>query len=220
MVDFIRVFTTLGIPLAVIAAFTRDRTPQSVLNLLLKQATTLNTRLLELPAAYSVMLTYLNNIQAGICAHDKDIAIQMLDEAPLSLGPPAVYSEKATLHEPFIQFCKQAQTSKMDLSYPVSVYYEDMDAFVKAPSPPTRLFSQDPRGHDRRKAGQYLVAYNRGYYGLYADLPQKMLAYAQTQGISFKGPVYITCLLDEVSTADPNQFLSEAVVGVSYNKNR
>jgi effector-binding domain-containing protein len=86
---------------------------------------------------------------------------------------------------------------------------------LRTPSRPTRFFSLDPHGRDRRNAGQYLVAYNRGYYGEFGDLPQRLLAHARTNGLSFCGPLYIVYLLDEISMTDHNDYLSQIVVGVS-----
>jgi len=218
MVDFIKVFIKLGFPLSTITTLKKNRTPEHVLEVLVAQTNKLDARLRELHAAYSVMHTYLNNIRAGLRLHDNEISLQMLDEIPINMGEVASYSKKECIFEPFIQFCKQAHENKINLLYPVGSYYEDIHAFLDAPAQPTRLFSQDPNGHDRRKAGRYLVAYSKSYYGSYGDLPEKLLAYAKTRGLSFRGPLYITFLLDEISTDDQNQFLAEIVVAVSKNK--
>jgi hypothetical protein len=47
------------------------------------------------------------------------------------------------------------------MSFPVGGYFEDMDAFMKKPSQPTRFFSIAPKGTDLKPAGLYLIGYTR-----------------------------------------------------------
>jgi DNA-binding transcriptional MerR regulator len=213
-VDFIKVLFTVGVPLATIKEMNKTRTPQSVLVLLMQQENKLDAQLHELQTAYSIIHTYRNNIQAGMAADIRDISVQELNEARITLGQVADFSGAATFYAPFMEFCNMAHENKIDLHYPIGGVYEDIHVFLRTPSQPTRFFSLDPRGNSKRKAGQYIVAYNKGYYGEFGDLPQRLVAYAQAQGLSFCGSLYITYLLDEISVIDHNQYLSQIVVGV------
>ena len=218
MVDFIKVLIKVGVPLSTITREKKGRTPSSVLALLMEQHNKLDARLYELQEAYSLMHTYIKNIRAGIDSYENEISLQTLDDVPINLGDAADYGRSDSIYEPFIQFCNRAHQNRINLLYPIGSYYEDIYAFLNAPSQPTRLFSQDRNGNGIRKAGQYLVAYSKGYYGSYGNLLQKMAAYAKAKRLNFKGPLYITFLLDEISTDDEHQFLSQIVVGVSKNK--
>ena len=218
MVDFIKVLIKIGVPLSKIAREKEGRTPKRVLALLIEQHTKLDMRLYELQEAYSLLHTYINNIQVGIASYDNAISLHTLDALPINLGEEVDYGKHNSIYEPFIQFCNLAKKSRINLLYPIGGYYEDIYAFLNAPSQPTRLFSQDRNGNGIRKAGLYLVAYRKCYYGSYGDLPQNMVAYAMANRLNFQGPVYITFLLDELSTDDDNQFLSQIVVGVSKDK--
>jgi DNA-binding transcriptional MerR regulator len=218
MVDFIKVLIKIGVPLSTILREKKGRTPKSVLSLLIEQHNKLDMRLSELQEAYSLMYTYINNIYTGIDSYENEISLQTLDDIPINLGEAVDYDRSNSIYEPFIQFCNLASQNRINLLYPVGGYFEDFYTFLNAPAQPTRLFSQDPNGNGIRKAGQYLVAYSKGYYGSYGDLPQKMVAYAMADSLNFKGPLYITYLLDEISTDDESQFLSQIVVGVSMNK--
>jgi hypothetical protein len=209
------VLIKVGVPLDTIKAMSKNRTPQSVLALLTQQENKLDAQLHDLQTAYAIIHTYRNTIQAGIAARDHDIAVQVLDEAPLTLGQVTDFSNAGTFYAPFIQFCATAHEHKINLHYPIGGYYEDIQVFLHTPSQPTRFFSLDPHGNSTRKAGKYLIAYNTGYYGEFGDLPQRLAAYARTHGLSFRGPLYIIYLLDEISMADHTQYLSQSVVGVS-----
>ena len=218
MVDFIKVLSKIGVPLSKIAREKEGRTPNKVLALLVEQHTKLDTRLYELQESYALLHTYINNIHVGIAAYDNTISLQTLDALPIKLGETVVYDKRHSIYEPFIQFCNLAKKNRVNLLYPIGGYWEDVYTFLNTPSKPTRLFSQDRNGNAIRKAGQYLVAYSKGYYGSYGVLPQNMVTYAAANRLHFQGPLYITFLLDELSTDDENEFLSQIVVGVSMDK--
>ena len=218
IVDYIKVLIKIGVPLATITREMNGRTPKTVLALLIGQHNILDSRLSELQEAYSLMHTYIKNIQAGISSYENEISLQTLDDIPINLGEAVDYDRSDSIYEPFIQFYNCANQNRINLLYPIGEYFEDVYAFLNAPSQPTRLFSQDCNGNSIRKAGQYLVAYSRGYYGSYGDLPNKMVTYAMANSLHFNGPLYISYLLDAISTDDENQFMSQIVVGVSMNK--
>jgi DNA-binding transcriptional MerR regulator/effector-binding domain-containing protein len=217
-VDFIKVLIKVGVPLSTIAEMNKNRTPQSVLALLTQQENKLDAQLHELQTAYSIIHTYRNTIQAGMVAQEGDISVQTLDEARIILGQVNDFNGAANFYEPFMRFCTTAHENNIDLHYPIGGYYEDIHVFLNTPSQPTRWFSLDPRGNSKRKAGRYLVAHNKGYYGEFGDLPQRMLAHAQAKGLSFCGPLYIIYLLDEISMADHKHYVSQIMVGISKKR--
>jgi DNA-binding transcriptional MerR regulator len=214
-VDFIKVLTRVGVPLSIIRSMHKNRTPQSVLDLLIQQEQKLDAQLLELQTAYSIIHTYRNNIKDGMFAHDHDMSVRDLGEMRIVLGQINDFENSFDFYDSFMKFCLMAHTNKIDLHYPIGGYHEDMDAFLAAPSQPTRFFSLDPHGDGKRGAGQYLVAHHKGYYGEFGDIPQSMAAYARTNSLSFRGPVYVIYLLDEISLADHHDYLSQIVVGVA-----
>jgi len=218
MVEFIKVMIEVGVPLSTIKEMSANRTPEAVLALLMQQEHKLDVQLHDLQTAYTIIHTYRNTIQAGIGVRELGIAARDLDATSLTLGPINNFNGCANFYKPFMQFCTTAHEHKINLNYPIGGYYKDAQAFFDAPSQPTRFFSLDPRGYTKRKAGQYLVAHNKGYYGEFGELPQKLRDYAQTHTLAFNGPLYIIYLLDEISMADHTQFLSQLVVGVTPSR--
>jgi DNA-binding transcriptional MerR regulator len=215
MIDFIKVLIKVGVPLATIKEMNKTRTPQGVLDLLMRQESKLDAQLHELQTAYAIIHTYRNTIQAGINAQIHTIDVRTLDERRLTLGPETDFNGSESFYGPFMHFCTSAPEYKINLHYPIGGYYANMHTFLDTPPQPTRFFSLDPRGYNTRPAGQYMVAYNKGHYGVFGDLPQRMLAHAQTNALSFHGPLYIVYLLDEISLTDHNRFVSQIMVGVS-----
>ena len=215
LLNFINVLIDLGIPLTTIKDMSETRTPKSIINLLSRQETKLDSSIHELWTAYTIIHTFRNNIQEGLLADVDEISVQELDEARLVLGPDTDFIGKDTFYEEFIKFCNQAGDYRINLRYPIGGYHRDIEAFHSAPNQPDKFYSQDPIGNTVRQKGSYLVAYKRGYYGVFGDMPGKVAAYAEENGLEFCGPVYIGYLLDEISMIDPSQYVSKFMAGVA-----
>jgi len=217
--NYINVLIDLGVPLSVIKDMDKQRTPENVIDLLRKQEVKLDYKLSELRTAYSIIHTYITNIQNGLMVEDGTVRVEKLEAAHYVLGGLNDFTKNNdTFYEEFIRFCQNANKRRINLRYPVGGYHENIDSFMKSPGRPDRFFSADPLGNSTRPEGNYLVAYNRGYYGEFGDMPQKILDYAQDHDLVFKGPVQIIFVLDEISIPEPGQYLSRFIVGVSQKK--
>jgi len=214
--NYINVLIELGIPLSVIKDMNENRTPESIIELLRRQENKLDYKLNELHTAYSIIHTYIANIQNGLMAENGAIRIEELDTANYVLGGVNDFTKNdETFYEKFIRFCKSANKRRINLRYPVGGYHDDINSFFKAPNRPDRFFSEDPLGNSVRPEGKYLVAYSRGYYGEFGDTPERMSEYAKEHDLTFKGPVYVVFILDEISITEPEQYLSRFTVGIS-----
>ncbi len=107
---------------------------------------------------------------------------------------------------------------KLNLSYPIGGYWDGAAEFFREPSQPARFFSLDPKGHERKSAGLYLVGYTRGFYGQMGDLPERLAAYAKKNSLIWNGPVYVIYLFDELSVTDPEQYLLRVSISVKETK--
>jgi len=217
--NYINVLTDIGVTLSSIKDIDEHRTPEIVIDLLRRQEEKLDNRLNELRSAYTIIHTYLRNIQTGAEVEDGLIRIEELEEFHYVLGGKNEFkTSNDTFYEEFIRFCQSADKLRINLRYPVGGYHEDHSSFFKIPNQPTRYFSADPLGNCVRPAGKYLVAYNRGYYGNFGDIPKKMTDYAAEHELVLKGPLYVVFILDEISMPDPGEFMSRIVVGTSPKK--
>ncbi|MDR0197281.1 MAG: MerR family DNA-binding transcriptional regulator [Oscillospiraceae bacterium] len=216
---FINVLTELGVPLSTVKDMSLRRTPEKVMDLLNRQEAKLNRRLDELRTAFSIIHTLRGNIRDGLSADgllDGDLLVktQELEETRYILGPetPAGFKTAPAFYEEFVNFCNSAEENRINIRYPIGGYYKDFGSLLKSPGRPDRFISYDPLGNSTNPAGKYLVGYNRGYYGEFGDLPQKMSDYATERGLELKGPVCVVYLLDEISTENPERFLMRTTV--------
>jgi len=216
--NFINVLIELGVPLSNIKDLVHKRTPGSVKDLLRRQEEKLDRQLSDLRTAYSILHTFGKNIETGLSARVDKICVREMDEERYIAGGENNWDGQNTWYRVFINFCLSADENRINLRYPVGSIHKDMDAFLKAPSRPDRFFSQDPLGNRIREAGHYMVGYNRGDYGVFGDLPERMVNYAQEHRLVFSGPVFTSYPLDEISTAKPDEYLSQIAVKVSEKR--
>ena len=218
--NYINVLIDLGVPLSIIRDMDCDRTPESVIDLLDRQEMKLDHRLYELRQAYSIIHTYRENIQGGLSVQDGLIRTETMNEARYVLGQQNDFRNQETFYGEFIRFCRASDENRINLRYPVGGYYENIKSYLHTPSQPDRFFSLDPMGNKTLPEGLYLVGYCRGYYGDFGDLPEKMESYARENNLTFKGPVHVIYLLDEISISKPDQYLSRTSVAVVGTKNK
>ncbi|MCL2030117.1 MAG: MerR family DNA-binding transcriptional regulator [Oscillospiraceae bacterium] len=205
-IHFIRVLSSLDVPLKKIGEIQTDRTPERMLELLRRQELELNRQLLHLQRAYALILTYGDMIREGLNADEQALSVRRMEELPVVMGPPNDFSS-GSFYDSFFNFIGQMADRKMDAAHPIGGYYESMDAFGSVPGKPGRFFSITPAGRESKAAGEYLVGYARGYYGSLGDLPGRMKAHAEENGLVFAGPVYEMYLHDEISVTEPERYL-------------
>jgi DNA-binding transcriptional MerR regulator/effector-binding domain-containing protein len=222
---FINVLIELGIPLSSIKEMTSERSPEKVMDILNKQEVILNRRLDELRKAFSIIHTLRGNIQNGLFANklmNKGVCIKVekFEEVFYIKGPRTGenFKNDSTFFEGFIRFCDSASENRINLKYPIGGYYDDFDSFKTTAGRPDCFISLDPLGNCKNPAGYYLVGYERGPYGAFGDIAEKMQSYASEKGLVFKGPVCVVYVFDEISISDPNEYLSKIAVRVAKKK--
>ena len=213
MVNCLNVLKSLRIPVKRVFEFRNDRTPEQILELLKEQEMELNQELFRLQQAYALIHTYTRLIQEGLLADENEIKVQRMSEVPIELGALNDFSS-GFFYNSFFQFLKKLSVRKIDSAYPVGGYYDSLDDFFNSPGQPTRFFSLVPTGNDRKEAGDFLVAYSRGYYGEIGDLPERMREYAKNHKLNITGPVYEIYLHDEISLSDPDKYLIQVSIPV------
>ena len=213
-VKMIRVLREIGVPLNTIKELKESRTPEKLIKLLTSSKGKVADEIKFLQEVLSVVSVFLDNLNEGICATESEITVSEKPEKPIILGDENDYSGSVAFYREFTRFCNAAHDPTINTSYPIGAYWSSMDAFLNAPSLPMRFYTPDPKGNDKKAAGLYLIGYTRGYYGNVNDLPERMTAFAKKNDLVFTGPVYGTCLFDELSVVDPDQYLFQVSASV------
>ena len=217
-VKMIRVLTEIGVPIDTIHEMSQSRTPEKLLKLLRKHGDRVADEIRFLKEVYSIINTFSSLLYESISISETEITVSQMPEKRIILGKENDFSGTRDFVREFIRFCNGSHKPKLNLSYPVGGYFENMMRFMFEPSRPTCFFSLDPKGHERKEAGLYLVGYTRGYYGQTNDLPARLDEFAKKNGLIFNGPVYNLFLTDEVSEMDPDKYLLQVTASVSETR--
>lgn len=210
----------IGVKVEEIGELGKDRSPELMIKLLTSQDIDLTCEIHYLQDIQSVVRMRRSMMVEGISANENEISICEMPEVKLVLGEPTLFAENESFFNEYLKFRKKPRNPKINPSYPSGGYYDSIDTFTAHPSQADRFFSLDPDGYERKERGMYLVGYTRGYYGALNDLPERMVEYAKQHKITFDGPVYNICLLDELCIPDTNQYLMQVSASIESHDYR
>jgi DNA-binding transcriptional MerR regulator len=213
-VKMIRILADIGVPLKTIKELVERRNPEILLEHLNKHKDIVTGKLRFLKGVYSIIGTFTELLNNGISAIEDEIYVSEVPETKIILGSVNDYKDSTSYHKQFTRFCSSQCEPELNLSYPIGGYWESMDALMKEPACPMRFFSLDPKGLQKKEQGLYLIGYTRGYYGQVKDLPKRLMSYAKKNSLVFNGPVYKIYLFDEMSIADPENYLMQISASV------
>jgi DNA-binding transcriptional MerR regulator len=217
-IKMIKVLSEIGVKLETIRTLAENRTPEGMLKLLHKHENIVADEMRFLHKVSSVIGTFHSLLSEGISATESEFTMSEVHERNIILGKANDFRGSTGFFREYVRFCNSEQEPKLDLSYPIGGYFENMDIFLNEPSQPSRFFTIDPNGRDIIPQGLYLQGFTRGYYGVTGDLPERMVAFAKKNSLVFTGPVYNIYLFDEVSVTDPTQYLLQISAAVKATK--
>ncbi|MCL2371502.1 MerR family transcriptional regulator [Candidatus Saccharibacteria bacterium] len=214
-VNFIKVMSSLGVPIKTIRELVKSRSPDKIIQLISKQEKLLDQQMSRLRESYSIIHTRRDLIELGNHAtnHD-DIAVVEEEAMSYALGPRNEFTPGESFYTPFATFCNKAKDFHINLSFPVAGIHDDWGTFMQATGEPSHFISLDPFGNQTREAGRFLVGFHKDYYGQLGDLPERMAKYAKENSLQIIGPVFVRYLHDEICIQDPKQYLSQVCVSV------
>ena len=212
LINLITTLKSIGVPLETIGDLMRNRTPEDLLSLLSNKEQEIALEIERLRDAKKVITVFSNHIRDGIYADSDKIYVTYSEAEPITLGLQNDYSDDDTFYNAFQRYCQGFKEKGGNLHYPIGGWWESMDDFIKNPVRPSRFYSVDPYGEEQKKAGRYLIGYNRGYYGQIGNLPERMKEFARENELEFGGPMYNLFLLDEISVLNHEQYLMRASV--------
>lgn len=210
----IKVLREIGVKVEEIAELEKDRSPEVLIKILTSHDISLSCEIHYLQELQSVVRINRSKIFEGISANENEISICEMPEIRIMLGEPTYYAEGEEFYSQYLEFCKKPRNPKLNPSFPAGGYYDSIESFTAHPSQPDRFYSLDPDGQERKERGMYLVGYTRGYYGQLNDLPERMVEYAKQNKITFDGPIYNICLLDELCITDTDQYLMQVSASI------
>ncbi|MCL2747306.1 MAG: MerR family transcriptional regulator [Oscillospiraceae bacterium] len=213
-VNFITILSKLNIPFKTIKRIKSVRNPENIVELIDQQEKLLDMEMSRLRESYSVIHARRDLIKQGMKVNLSDITVQEMPERKIILGRPNFFEPNEEFYGQWLRFCLEADELRINLNYPVGGRHESINSFQKSPGNPDRFFSIDPTGNTIQKAGKYLVAHARGYFGEFGDVPARMAVFSQENDLTCVGPVYCVYLHDETCIKNPTEYLAQITVAV------
>ena len=238
-VNFIKVMSSLNVPLKTIGEMQKERTPAKIVKFIGQQQKLLDMEMQRLRECYSIIHTRGELIQYGmrlengfntadgigaiggsqaekeVWVDETGIFILYEEDKFLILGPQNEWVEGEGFYEPFKKFCNQSDKLRINLNFPVGGLHESIEMFLEKPECPSNFFTIDPMGNYKRPAGYYLTGFARGYYGDLKNLAERMKEYIKENSLKTSGPAFTMYLHDEVCIKDPDRYLAQLTVAVS-----
>ncbi|MDR1800817.1 MAG: MerR family transcriptional regulator [Lachnospiraceae bacterium] len=211
-INELRLFKDLSLTLKEMCQITKDKTPEKILQEFVKKEEVVRVELERIRRQHEVLATRIRLMQIG--QNEKNISVReaFMDERHYALGPKNDFGLDSKFYDTFMNFCSQADRYHIDLRFPIGGLFDSLENFIAKPSQPDYYFSVDPEGPETKPAGNFLVAYVRGYYGEPGDVAERVQKYIKERHLNTEGPVYMVYVLDEIAESDPDQYLAQVTV--------
>jgi DNA-binding transcriptional MerR regulator len=214
-INLINVMSDLQVPLKEMKRIANNRSPQNMKELLAEQSEILQEKIKWLTHAQRTTEVLTKLIDRGLAVKDADkISVIDREEKRLVLGPKNDFETTKSFYRSFLKFCLWARDNGYSLNYPIGGWWEDLDAFLAAPSDPQHFFLADPKGRKKIPAGKCVTAHTHGFYGETNDAPDRLANFIKRKKLKTTGPVINIYLLDEITMRKPEDYLLEISVPI------
>ncbi|MDR2611280.1 MAG: MerR family DNA-binding transcriptional regulator [Clostridiales Family XIII bacterium] len=214
-INFIIALSEINVPVKTMTEVAQDRTPEKVFEFITEKEIALESEMASLRRSLNIVKVLRRIMNRGLHVDETKISVEYLTEMTISIGPANDFSgSEGSFYMPFLEYTNYARERNINLCYPIGGLFTDYETFLRNPNTPANFFSVDPDGINRREAGLFLTGFARGYYGSLKDLPERMAAYAKENNLTLSGPVYNIFLFDEISEANPDNYLVEVGIPV------
>ena len=216
VVNLIRTFQELGMPLAEIKKLASHRTPEMVSALLEDQINRIDEHIEEWVRARKLLFTLKDIIHGALDVDENAVRIEFLPAQPIVLGQQNDYSRGKNDYDALLDFYHDCSKKypNLDLNYPAWGMFSQEQITSRNWVWPDRYYFSNPEGLDKKPAALYAIGYNRGGYGQSARLYERMIDYIDANGFEICGPTYEEYPLNEISVAEDNNYLMRAMITV------
>ena len=216
VVNLIRTFQKLGIPLARIKDLIDHRTPEMVSGLLEGQVEHIDECIEEVVNARKLLLALKDTINGALDVDENAISIKFMPSQAIVLGKLNDYSRGKDAYDALLEFYHDCSKKypKLDLNYPAWGMFSQERIAGRDWVWPDRYYFNNPEGLDKKDAALYAIGYIRGGYGQSAELYVRMLDYIHSSGFEICGPTYEEYPLNEIAIVEDKDYLMRVMITV------
>jgi len=216
VVNVIRTLQQLGMTLEEIKGLKDRRTPELTYEVLEHQIEKIDKKIADWIRARKLLYTIRKTINSVSGIDESEVTIQFLPAEAIVLGDINDYSRGRTFVDTLLSFYHNISEKypEMDLNY--SVWSTFSGERIKRGDwvGADRFYLFNPEGYDRRPAALYAIGYMRGGYDQGDPLYRRILEFIDMNGFEICGDAYEEYPLNEVCTADEDDYLMRVMIAV------
>ena len=216
VINLIRTFKILGMPLSEIKRLNNRRTPDLTDQLLGNQLNLINEEIDTLLRARKLLKLLKETIHTHLDIDETKITVMSLPERPIVLGGQNDYSGGKNDYDALFAFYTDCHEKypELDLNYPVWAVFSEERLRQRDWTWPDRYYFYGVEGYDKIPAALYAVGYTRGGYGEGQDLFERLLGYIEANNLEICGPAYQEYPLNEICVLEEKDYLIRMTIPV------
>lgn len=210
----------LNMPLKAIKTYLDERNPEKYLDLLNQRTTEVDLVIKKLDKIRTRLTTATYNTNKALQVQPSQITISEQPPEYLLISSPLTVSshkEFSNYMFEYLNFCKQHALSNHDA---FGTLLQVKDVASGTPDCYTTLYVKTH--HDQipsvilKPGGLYAITYHKGRYETLNKTYQKLLDFTHKHHLKIGEYFYEEYLLDDFATNDPQDFITQIMVSVSY----
>ena len=209
VINLIRTFKTLGMPLAQIKRLKNNRSPDLSDEILGNQLNRINEEIDALLQARNLLNLLKDTIHDHLDVDEEKITVRSLPERPIVLGAQNDYSDGKTDYDALYAFYTDCHDKYpgLDLNYPVWAQFSEKRILQRDWVWPDRYYFYGPEGYDKKPGGLYAIGYMRGGYGEAHKLYVRLIDYIEKNDLEICGPAYEEYPINEICALEEKDYL-------------
>ena len=209
VMNLIRTFKTLGMPLQEVKRLKDIRTPELSNQLLGIQLDRINEEIEELLRAKSLLELLKNTIDTHLNIDIDEITVEELPERSIVLGDQNRYGDGRSDYDALLDFYLKCHEKypELDLNYPVWAIFSQERLRKQDWIWPDRYYFYGPEGYEKIPPGLHATGFKRGGYGDTHDLYVRLLDYIDENSYEIRGPAYEEYPLNEICVLNDDDYL-------------
>ncbi len=220
--NVITVLREIGMPLKEIKAYLNGRSPEKLIHMLEMQKKIVQEKIQTLNQISDMLDTRIDLTEKGLHANANidAIALKECEAAPILLGPK--FPADSHILEgwyyliDFYDFCRENTVIR---GLPTGMIITRTDLLQENMTHPFQYYYRPICGSSypnnaQKPSGLYAIGQEYAEYGNSHNLYARLFNYIKGNGLKICGNAYEEYLLDEISTADPTQYLLQIAIHV------
>lgn len=208
-------FKEYGMSLKEIKTAARERTPESVGRFFKEQISQVESQIHQMRQKIDMMESYLALMRQAAGKRSGMIEVKELSAQPVLFGPRSKAPTEDNWIDVIKEFFEYNAHHDIMLGFPIGSVIDKKALLEGNWDNTNRLYFRIPRSRQHIKGGLYAIGYSKGDYYSHGKFYKQLIKYIERKGYRIDGDAYEDYLLDEVTVANPEEYLMRFSIKVA-----